>query len=144
MVIRQAEIADIEHMSVVRLAVKENVLSNPALVTYDDYVDYLTRRGRGWVAEVADRIAGFAVVDLQEHNVWALFVHPSFEGQGLGRALHETMLDWYFSQTKEPLWLGTEPGTRAEAFYRKAGWCDLGLRENGEVKFEMASMKEQK
>jgi len=137
MLLREAQVADIEAMSVVRLAVKENVLSNPALVTYDDYVEYLTRRGRGWVAEVAGRIAGFAIVDLQDHNVWALFVHPDFEGQGLGRALHDTMLAWYFRQTQEPLWLGTAPGTRAEGFYRKAGWRDVGMYGK-EVKFEMA------
>ncbi|GAA4370533.1 hypothetical protein GCM10023185_45090 [Hymenobacter saemangeumensis] len=140
MFIREARVQDIDAMSAVRLAVKENVLSNPALVTYDDYVDYLFRRGQGWVAEVEERIAGFAIVDLQEHNVWALFVHPDFEGQGLGRALHDTMLSWYFNQTRKTLWLGTAPGTRAEAFYRKAGWRDLGLRGNGEVKFEMQAL----
>jgi GNAT superfamily N-acetyltransferase len=139
MLIREAQVADIEAMSVVRLAVKENVLSNPALVPYADYVDYLTRRGQGWVAEVGGRIVGFAIADLQDHNIWALFVHPGFDRQGLGRVLHDTMLDWYFAQTQEPVWLGTAPGTRAEAFYRKAGWRDMGIRGNGEVKFEMGA-----
>jgi len=140
MLIREAQIADIEPMSVVRLAVRENVLSDPALVTYDDYVEYLTRRGCGWVAEVAGRIVGFAIVDLQEHNVWALFVHPDFDRRGIGRALHDTMLAWYFRQTSAPLWLSTEPGTRAEAFYRKAGWQEVGRTASGEVKFEMGSV----
>ncbi|HEX8659626.1 MAG TPA: GNAT family N-acetyltransferase [Hymenobacter sp.] len=137
MPIREAQVADIPMMSTIRLAVKENVLSTPGLVTYEDYVEYLTRRGKGWVAEVNGHIVGFAVVDLQGHSIWALFVHPDFDRQGIGRALHDTMLHWYFSQTDEPVWLGTAPGTRAEAFYRKAGWRDIGLRENGEVKFEM-------
>ncbi len=137
MLIREAQVADIPRLSEVRLAVRENVLSNPALVTYEDYVEYLTRRGKGWVAEEAGRIAGFAIVDLQGRNIWALFVHPAFEGRGIGRALHDLMLDWYFSQTNETVWLGTAPGTRAEAFYRKAGWREVGVRENGEIKFEM-------
>jgi GNAT superfamily N-acetyltransferase len=139
MLIREAQLADIEAMSVVRLSVKENVLSNPALVPYEDYVDYLSRRGKGWVAEVDGCIVGLAIADLQDHNIWALFVHPDYDKRGIGRALHDRMLSWYFSQTNEPVWLGTSPGTRAEAFYRQAGWRDLGTRPNGEVKFEMAA-----
>ena len=138
MFLREAQISDIPSMSEIRLAVKENVLSTPGLVTYKDYVEYLTRRGQGWVAEVDGRTVGFAIVDLQGHNIWALFVHPDFDKQGIGRALHDTMLTWYFSQTDEPVWLGTGPGTRAEAFYRKAGWRNVGTRPNGEVKLQMS------
>jgi hypothetical protein len=47
------------------------------------------------------------------------------------------MLDWYFEQTKEDVWLGTAPGTRAEAFYRKSGWQERGMHGKGEIKFEM-------
>ncbi len=36
------------------------------------------------------------------------------------------MLDWYFGQTPETLWLSTSPGTRAERFYRTAGWQEAG------------------
>ncbi|WP_426060780.1 GNAT family N-acetyltransferase [Hymenobacter sp. B1770] len=136
MLIREAQVADISKMSEVRLAVQENVLSTPGSVTYDDYVEYLMQRGKGWVAEVESRIVGIAIVDLQGRNIWALFVHPDFDRQGIGRALHDTMLAWYFSHTNEAVWLGTEPGTRAEAFYRKAGWRAVGVRGNGEIKFE--------
>ena len=138
MLIREATLADIPQLMEIRLSVTENVLSNPALVPYAAYVDYLTQRGKGWAAAVPGRLAGFAVADLLGHNIWALFVRPGFEGQGIGRALHEAMLDWYFSETSEPVWLGTAPGTRAEAFYRKAGWREVGLmQEVGELRFEM-------
>ncbi|MBF9236732.1 GNAT family N-acetyltransferase [Hymenobacter sp. BT683] len=144
MLLREARIADIPLMAEVRLSVKENALNTPGAVTYEDYVEYLTHRGQGWVAEVESRIVGFAIADLQGHNIWALFVHPAFDRQGIGRALHDTMLHWYFSQTAEPVWLGTAPGTRAEAFYRKAGWQQTGTRANGEVRFELeANRKEQ-
>ncbi|WP_305011447.1 GNAT family N-acetyltransferase [Hymenobacter mellowenesis] len=121
----------------IRLAVRENVLNNPALVTYADYVEYLTRRGRGWVGEEAGRIVGFAIADLTGHSIWALFVHPDFDQRGIGRALHDAMLSWYFGQTSEPLWLSTAPGTRAEGFYRRAGWCETGRTASGEVRFEL-------
>jgi GNAT superfamily N-acetyltransferase len=137
MLIRQAHVADIESLTEIRFAVRENMLNNPALVTYDDYVDYLTRRGKGWLAEEAGRIVGFAIADLQGHSIWALFVHPDFDRRGIGRVLHDTMLTWYFTQTAEPVWLSTAPNTRAEAFYQQAGWLALGLRPSGEVKFEM-------
>ena len=139
MLIREAVVADIPAYMKVRLAVRENVLRNPALVTEADNVDYLTRRGKGWVAEVAGRIVGFAIADLQGHSIWALFVHPDVEGQGIGRALHNTMLNWYFQQTDTAPWLGTEAGSRAEAFYRKAGWHVTGLEANGEVRFEITN-----
>lgn len=137
MLIREARVADIPAYMEVRLAVRENVLRNPALVTDADNIDYLTRRGKGWVSEVEGRIVGFAIADLQDHSVWALFVHPDAESQGIGRALHDTMLTWYFQQTSTPLWLGTEAGSRAEAFYRRAGWQSTGLKPNGELRFEI-------
>lgn len=90
MQIREAQVADIPAYMEVRFAVKENVLSTPGLVTDAHNVDYLTRRGKGCVAEVAGCVVGFAIVDLQGHGIWALFVHPDFDGQGLGRALHAT------------------------------------------------------
>jgi GNAT superfamily N-acetyltransferase len=135
--IREASIADIPQLQVIRHAVKENILSDPALVTDEDCKDFITNRGKGWVAETENKIIGFSIVDIQENNVWALFVHPDYEGMGAGKQLHNIMLDWYFTQTKETLWLGTEPNTKAEKFYRKCGWKEVGLHGKGEIKFEM-------
>lgn len=47
------------------------------------------------------------------------------------------MLNWYFSQTQKKVWLSTAPNTRAEVFYRKAGWKETGKYGKGEIKFEM-------
>ncbi|ANE50516.1 GNAT family N-acetyltransferase [Flavisolibacter tropicus] len=137
MTYREAHLEDIEQLSVIRLAVKENRLSNPALITYHDYETFLTIRGKGWVCEINGQLVGFAIVDLNDHNVWALFMDPAFEGQGIGRRLHQLMLDWYFKQTEHTLWLSTDPQSRAAAFYRKAGWTEAGPYGKGELKFEM-------
>jgi len=134
---REALVDDIPRIQVIRHLVKENVLSDPALVTDKDCEDYITRRGKGWVCEIDGEIVGFAIADLQDHNIWALFIDPDFEGLGIGRQLQILMLDWYFAQTVETVWLGTAPGTRAEKFYRGTGWTDKGLRANGEIRFEM-------
>lgn len=49
------------------------------------------------------------------------------------------MLKWYFSQTDKTVWLSTSPNTRAEKFYRNAGWREVGVYGKGEIKFEMSS-----
>lgn len=137
MIFREAALTDIPQISKVRLSVKENILSNPDLVPYEDYVEFLTKRGKGWVCEVDNAIVGFSIVDLKDHNIWALFIDPDYEKKGIGKQLHKLMLHWYFEQTKNSVWLGTEPKSRAEHFYRKAGWQEIGLHGKGEIKFEM-------
>lgn len=139
MIFREALITDIPEIQIVRNSVKENTLSDPALVTDNDVEDYITHRGKGWVCEINNRIVGFAIADLQDDNIWALFLHPDHEGKGIGKSLHDTMLNWYFDQSKESVWLGTSPGTRAETFYRKAGWKEVGTHGKGEIKFEMTA-----
>lgn len=137
MILREAKRSDIEQIQLVRNAVKENTLSNPALVPDADVADYITNRGKGWVVVLNDKVAGFAIVDRREYNIWALFVHPDHEKKGIGKQLHDVMLDWYFTQTDQTVWLGTAPGTRAEKFYRMQGWKETGMYGKGEIKFEM-------
>jgi GNAT superfamily N-acetyltransferase len=137
MTIREAKIDDIKQIQIVRNSVKENTLSNPNLVTDEDCKEYLTIRGKGWVCEINNEIVGFSIVDLKGHNIWALFLKPEFEKKGIGKQLHDSMLDWYFEQTKHNVWLGTSPLTRAEKFYRKSGWTVIGTHGKNEIKFEM-------
>ena len=137
MIIREATIDDIKQIQIVRNTVKENALPDPNLVTDEDCREFITVRGKGWVCEIDDRIVGFAIADLQGNNIWALFLDPKFEGKGIGQRLHKIMLNWYFTQTKNKVWLGTAFNTRAERFYRKAGWTEVGLHGTKEIKFEM-------
>jgi hypothetical protein len=39
------------------------------------------------------------------------------------------------------VWLSTSPGTRAEEFYRKAGWRENGIYGKREIKFEMTKQE---
>ncbi len=141
MMFREAVVNDIEQIQVVRNAVKENVLTNPALVPDKDVQDYITRRGKGWVCVIDNVVVGFAIADLVDHNIWALFVDPTYDAKGIGKELHKLMLDWYFSETDETVWLSTGPGTRAESFYRKQGWNEVGAYGKGEIKFEMTEQR---
>jgi GNAT superfamily N-acetyltransferase len=135
--IREALIRDIPQMQAVRHAVKENVLSDPNLVTDQDCEEYITRRGKGWVCEHDSQVVGFAIADPAEHNIWALFLRPEFEKKGIGQQLHDIMLNWYFSQTKIKVWLSTGPNTRAEGFYKRMNWKEVGINGKGEKMFEM-------
>ncbi len=136
MIFREATVNDIDDYMRVRMAVKENVLNTPALVTKEGEVKYLTVDGKGWICEINDKIVGFAIVGLVQRSIWALFVLPEFENFGIGKKLHYIMVSWYFKQTREPVWLTTAPNTRAELFYEKQGWQHSGMKGN-EVLFVM-------
>ncbi len=137
MILREAEVHDIPELHRIRLSVRENALSNPGLITPADYEEFLMKKGKGWLAEEEGTVQGFAIVDLEGNNIWALFVHPQSEGKGMGRRLHDTMMDWYFAQTENPVWLSTAPNSRAARFYRKAGWIENGTYGKGELRFEL-------
>lgn len=138
MIVRVAGTDDIQEMHRIRLAVRENRLADSELIQPKDYIPMLTSDGRGWVAELEGRMAGFAIIDRSRANIWALFVDPALEGRGAGRSLHDTMIDWIFGEGLERVWLGTEPGTRAERFYRSAGWRFI-RHESGEAKYELTA-----
>ena len=138
MPLREATIDDIPALHAVRMAARENILRNPSLATPEDYTRYLTTDGKGWLFEEGGEVKGFAIVNTRAHEVWALFVHPDAEGRGIGRKLHDPLLEWYFEYFEDTLRIGAAPGTRAEKFYLKKGWKNQGIRMNGEIRFTMS------
>lgn len=70
------------------------------------------------VAEVDGRLAGFLATCLAEGRLDQLFIHPDFQGRGLGRALFQVGR----SQLGDRLWLSTTAANkRACAFYEHLG-----------------------
>lgn len=63
---REATVNDIRELHLIRMAVKENILPHPLLITEADYEIFLTIRGKGWLCEVENNFAGFAIIDLKE------------------------------------------------------------------------------
>ncbi len=133
--IRSACAADIAAMHALRLRVAENALSDPRQVTEQSYLSYLDR-GAAWVAETERGLAGFAVLDVAEASVWALFVAPEAEGMGVGQALHARLIEEAIGRGLRRLSLSTAPGTRAERFYSESGWTRAGTTRTGELLFE--------
>ena len=136
--VRVANRADIPAMHEVRLAVRENRLTTDA-ITEQHYRSAIEDTGRGWVAEEAGTVIGFAVGNRVTGNVWALFVHPDHEGKGVGRLLQAVMLQWLFAEGVPRAWLTTGPGTRAQRFYEATGWSRTCTTSQGEVVYERYS-----
>jgi GNAT superfamily N-acetyltransferase len=133
--LRQATRVDVPCMQRVRHAVKENRLVS-RVIPDAEVIDAIERTGRGWLVEDAGQVVGFAIGNAQDGNVWALFVDPDHEASGHGRRLHDVMVAWLHSRGLERLWLTTDPGTRAQRFYERAGWVNRGMRANGELLYE--------
>jgi GNAT superfamily N-acetyltransferase len=138
MTIRPATIDDFPRLMVIRGAVRENLLSDPGRVTLHDYEDHLGPAGQTWVHDEGGEILGFAAATLATATIWALFVHPDHEGRGIGRRLLDCAVDWLGSQGATEVGLTTGAGTRAEGFYRAAGWREASAA-NGEISFILST-----
>lgn len=138
---REATVADIPDMAAIRLEVVENTLTDPGRVTRGMYHDYLTTSGKGWLCEVNRRAVGFSVATLTDQTIWALFVHPEYEGRGIGKELLALAVDWLFEQGAESISLTTDPDTRADRLYQSAGWERGEHIANGEVRYRLARIR---
>jgi GNAT superfamily N-acetyltransferase len=134
--IRRAHFEERDRISEIRFAVQENKLGDPSAVT-DAHYAWFTEHPGIWVWEEAGRILGFSAGDTRDGTIWALFVDPPHHGRGIGRALLGAACDSLRSAGHRTALLTTDPGTRAERFYRKAGWTSIGTSPKGELIFRL-------
>jgi GNAT superfamily N-acetyltransferase len=139
MPLRPATVWDVDAMHAVRVAVRENALSDENRVLQGDYRAMLQESGRGWGHDESKKVVAFGIADHAHRNIWALFVAPGFEGQGIGRGLLDVMVTWLFAQGRDPVWLTTGRNTRAEHFYSAAGWRAVCPAADGEIRFELTA-----
>lgn len=133
--IREARLTDVPAINHLRMQVRENILSDPSLVTEEMTAEAISVTGRGWVWEEEGDLLGFSIALIEDPSIWALFVLPDHEGRGIGHALLQEAVNWLWDKGVNRIWLGTDPGTRAERFYRDRAWVDSGKKENGEILF---------
>ncbi|MCL4066838.1 GNAT family N-acetyltransferase [Pseudomonas sp. GX19020] len=123
--IRPALRADVPAIFRIRLAVRENALSEAELaalgITRETVAELVEAPGTAWVAQEAGKILGFSMIDREEGCLFAAFVAPEAEGRGIGRALTSAAEAALFADHAE-IWLETAAGSRAEGFYRRLGW----------------------
>ncbi len=125
----------------IRRAVRENAISDARLAALGIDADAVAAKIRSthaaFCAEIDGVVAGFSMADRTDGSIWALFVHPDFEGRGLGRELIRLAVDALWAAGHARAVLTTDPDTRAEAFYRRRGWRAVGANDLGEVRFEL-------
>jgi len=81
------------------------------------------------VAEEDGVIAGFAAFGPSQ--LYALYLLPEFWGRGLGRALHDRVVE-EMSGESAVLWV-LATNERAKAFYVRQGWVDDDARQTETV-----------
>ena len=132
----KATSGDIPRLMEIRSAVRENILSDPSRIPVAEYQWYIDK-STVWIWLESGQIYGFSAGDPRDGSIWALFVDPSHEGRGIGQTLIAAACGTIHQAGHETVTLGTEPGTRAERFYRRNGWVSSGHKANGEILFRL-------
>jgi GNAT superfamily N-acetyltransferase len=139
--IREAQIEDIETLFNIRTSVIENHQSREELValgiTPETVAEMLQTDCRAWIAEIDEQPIAFSMANAAEKTIFAMFVLPSFEGRGAGRALMQQAEQWLWSQGVEEIWLltGNDSNLRAYGFYLHLGWTPTDIEPDGQIKF---------
>lgn len=136
--VREARETDVEEIFAIRTSVAENHLSLEQLsemgITPETIAAMLAQGPCLWVAEIERVPVGFSMVRNETGCVFGLFVRADHEGRGVGRLLLEKAERHLFAKFDE-IWLETEIGSRAYAFYERAGWLPVEKRDRGLMKF---------
>ena len=145
--IRKAQQKDIETMFDIRTSVAENHQSGEEIaelgITPETVAQMLQTDCCAWIAQMDGKSIAFSIANATEKTIFGIFVLPSFEGYGAGRALMQKAEEWLFSQGIEEIWLltGNDPNLRAYGFYLHLGWKPVGIVTDGEMEGEMKFVK---
>lgn len=148
--VRIAQRDDINTLFDIRTSVVENHQSREEIaelgITPESVVKMLETDCCAWVAEIGNQPIGFSIANATEKTIFGVFVLPSFEGQGVGRALMQDAESWLWSKGIEEIWLvtGNDPSLRAYGFYRHLNWNPVGVETDGNFRGEMKFIKRRK
>jgi GNAT superfamily N-acetyltransferase len=127
--LRPACADDIETLFEIRCSVRENHLDREQLAARGISADALRDmiRSPDWLCLIAERegeALGFCMAQRARGEVFALFLRPQAEGQGIGRQLMQAAEADLFAAGHDTLSLATgdDPTLRAYGFYRELGW----------------------
>jgi GNAT superfamily N-acetyltransferase len=132
--IRKATKGDVARIMEIRAGVRENKLRDPSRVTMEEVHWFVDNPGI-FLWEEDGSIVGFSAGDPRNGNIFTLFVEDRYERRGIGKALFECACKVLVDAGCPRIWLTTWPGTRAERFYRAAGWRVTGT-DDGNLIFE--------
>lgn len=119
-IIRDAAEKDIPGIFEVRTSVRENHLSTEQMaeigVTHQTILEAIHKEPCIWVAVSDDHIVSFSMGSAEDSCLFAAFVRPEWEGQGIGRLLVERAEAFLFENSPS-IWLHTDGSSRAAGFY---------------------------
>ncbi|CAM3747386.1 N-acetyltransferase GCN5 [Pseudomonas reidholzensis] len=139
--LRLASPSDIDLLFDIRTSVQQNHLSREQMqamgITPAAIGDAIRAAPCVWIAELQGEAAGFAMVDIDDGELFALFVRPHLEGKGVGRLLLQQAEESLF-QRHETIHLTTDAdeAMRAVGFYRRHGWAWAGAVDDRDARFE--------
>jgi ribosomal protein S18 acetylase RimI-like enzyme len=134
LLIRKATREDVPRLFEIRGAVRENRLGDPSRVTVA-LCEWFIENSAFWLWVEDGRVQGFSAADPRNGSIFGLFVDPAYEGRGIGQKLLPLACETLREAGYRSATLVTEPSTRAERFYRRDGWIEIGRENDGQIIF---------
>lgn len=125
--------SDLPAYYAIRFSVTENLI-------HEHQVGYLQRehaiadieQGGGSICLYGKEAVGISLpLFVPEPILAALFVSPEYQGRGIGSRLLGLSLQWLRKNGADIVTLETDPGTKAETFYRHRGWIRSHMTPSG-------------
>lgn len=149
MIIRTAQLDDIDTLFEIRTSVTENHQSREEIaelgITPETVAEMLQTDCCAWIVEIDNQAVGFSIANRTEQTIFGVFVLPDYEGRGVGRCLVRAAEEWFWSAGILEIWLvtGNDPNLRAYGFYTHLGWIPVGVEAEGPFAGEMKFIKKQ-
>lgn len=150
MMIRIAQLDDIETLFEIRTSVTENHQSREEIaelgITPETVAEMLqTDCCCAWIAEIDNQAVGFSIANRTDKTIFGVFVLPDYEERGAGRCLVHAAEEWLWLAGIPEIWLvtGNDPNLRAYGFYTHLGWISAGVEPEGPFAGEMKFIKKQ-
>lgn len=132
-IFRKLEASDLADTYDIRFSCTENII-------HPHQIQYLLRetalkdigQGGGWICLDKDVKVGFSMpIFAPEPMLAALFVRPEYQRQGIGKKLMGLAINWLKENNAQSVVLETDPGSYADEFYKRNGWCRGEMAEHG-------------
>lgn len=142
MLLRPAKPEDVDILFHIRMSVRENKASLERLaelaITPDSVREILKLPNSAWIATIDGKEVGFSIIDSKTGSLLGIFVHPDYEGRGIGKALLKAAEEALCTKRFQHFWLNTSDNlsTRAHQFYRSQGWVPVGKVGDGSFRYE--------
>ena len=100
-------------------------------ITHASVRQLMASSHRGWLCETGEGVAGFALGNKLNGEMWVIAVLSEYENRGIGKSLLARVEDWLGSEGWRETWLTTDTDEelRAVGFYRHLGWVDWKIED---------------